>query len=493
MSEIRTYTSKEKNMYLVGMIGQNMIYNIIATGMYFYFQSVIFIPAMAISVIFAVARVWDAINDPIMGTIVDKTRTKYGKCRPYLRVAPAICCIITILTFINGIYSTDNSTSKNVLIVAWAAISYILWGMCYTVGDIPLWSMPSLMTESDKDRSSILSLARIVAAVGAGLVIVSITPVSQALGKKLEASVGIKHSQQYGFIIVAVVLTVISSLLFQCASFAKERVEKTPDTPSLKQNVKTMVGCKPFFRILISGILRSPMNIMLNIAFTVLAYYFGNYYDNYMLYMLILGGGLYAGQFVAMGLVPKLAEKFEKRTLYNFFSVAGALPYAGVFVLYKMMPTSLDSNLGLILGCILFFGAGASMGALNVLQSVMIADTIDYEEYHNNNRPDGVFFSGQSFITKLSGGIASIISGVVFSIVGFSGSNVEKINMALREGRIFKEAYPEIASAMFFLVSIPPAIGLVISAIPMRNYEITNKAHKEMLDSLIEKRSEKED
>ncbi|MGN1417869.1 MAG: MFS transporter, partial [Acutalibacteraceae bacterium] len=144
---VNTYTKKERNLYLLGLLGQNMIYNIIATGMTYYFQSVIFIPAMAISIIMAVARVWDAINDPMMGTIVDRTRTKYGKCRPYLMVVPSIVFVTTMLTFVNGQYSSANPTWKNVLIVGWAAVSYILWGMSYTAGDIPIWGITSLMTE----------------------------------------------------------------------------------------------------------------------------------------------------------------------------------------------------------------------------------------------------------------------------------------------------------------------------------------------------------
>lgn len=154
---VRTYTPKERNMYLLGMAGQNMIYNIIGTGLYFYFQSVIFIPAIAISIFMAVARVWDAINDPMMGTIVDKTNSKYGKCRPYLMVIPPIIFVITVAAFCNGIYSDSNSAAENALIVGWAAVSYILWGMSYTVGDIPLWGITSRMTEVEKDRASILS------------------------------------------------------------------------------------------------------------------------------------------------------------------------------------------------------------------------------------------------------------------------------------------------------------------------------------------------
>ena len=161
-------------MYLVGMMGQNMIYNIIGTGLYFYFQSVIFIPAMAISIFMAVARVWDAINDPMMGTFVDRTNTKWGKCRPYLLFSPAVILVITILTFCNGMYSSANTPGKNALIVGWAAVSYILWGMCYTVGDIPLWGVTSRMTEEEKDRASILSFARMAAGLGGGVVLLAL-------------------------------------------------------------------------------------------------------------------------------------------------------------------------------------------------------------------------------------------------------------------------------------------------------------------------------
>ena len=102
MGEKRTYTGKELGGYLVGMFGQNLIYNIVATGLYFYFQNVICLPAMALGWIMTIARIWDAINDPMMGTIVDKTKTKWGKCRPYLIIFPGIIGVITILTFING-------------------------------------------------------------------------------------------------------------------------------------------------------------------------------------------------------------------------------------------------------------------------------------------------------------------------------------------------------------------------------------------------------
>ena len=493
-ANVRTYTPKERNMYLLGMAGQNMIYNIIGTGLYFYFQSVIFIPAMAISIFMAVARVWDAINDPMMGTIVDKTNTKWGKCRPYLMVIPPIIFVITVATFCNGIYSEANSPAKNALIVGWAAVSYILWGMSYTVGDIPLWGITSRMTEMEKDRASILSLARIAGGIGAGVVLLSITPLSQSVGQMLEKSVGsTAKSQQYGFIIVAAVFALIGCGLFQLTGiFVRERVPSQEKNLGFIDNFKIMWGNLPFRKQLISGVLRAPIQMLLSVAMTLVSYYYGNYFGNYMLYIVILGGAIFGGQFIAMAFVPKLMEKYEKTKLYTGSTIISAIPFALIYPIYKIAPQDLDKPFWLAVLFVVFGLAGAGMGALNVLQSVMIADAVDYEEYHKGFRPDGVFFSGQSFITKLSAGISSIIQGIGYSIVGFSGDNVNLCNEALRAGASFKSDYAPYAAMMFFLCSIPPAIGLFLSVIPIRNYGMTDSEHRMMLETLVAKRNEKE-
>ena len=139
--KLRTYTTKEKYLYLTGLAGQNIIYNIIGACLAYYLQFTILIPAMTVSLIMTLARVWDAFNDPIMGTIVDRTRIKIGKCRPYLIAVPIPILIITVLCFTNFGFYGQGSKSLDSLIVAWAATTYILWGMTYTVGDIPLWGV----------------------------------------------------------------------------------------------------------------------------------------------------------------------------------------------------------------------------------------------------------------------------------------------------------------------------------------------------------------
>lgn len=499
----KTYTKKEAAGFLVGMFGQNLIYNIVATGLYFYFQNVICLPAMALGWIMTIARIWDAINDPMMGTIVDKTHSKWGKCRPYLIIFPAIIGLVTILTFLNGNYATADTTTQKVLIVAWAAISYIAWGMCFTVCDIPLWGITSLMTEDENDRSKILGLARMVAGVGGiGVLVVQIAQaVAGAFGGDM----------QKGFIVTVIIMTVVATILFEFAGlFTKERVDKSEKSYTFKENFKIMFGNKPFRQILISGILRSPIQLLMIVAMTLVTYYYANgnimnilvYNDEGSLaginVKILIGlgcvaAGLFVGQFVAMGVTPLIIKKVEKKTLYNVYSIAGAVPYALIFVFYKVSGGDLTTTFwSIIIGICMLFGS-AAFGGINVLQSVMIADCVDYEEYYNGVRTDGVFFSGQSFITKLAAGISTIVSSAVYAIVGYSGANVDKLNKAIENGASFLTydggtGVGKYAEAMFFLISIPPAIGMILSAIPTLKYAMTDAEHKEMLSELISRR-----
>ena len=264
-----------------------------------------------------------------------------------------------------------------------------------------------------------------------------------------------------------------------------------------------MFGNKPFRQILISGILRSPIQLLGVVAMTLVMYYFFNnniggtlFVDGSLNVTLVLQVftvvfGLLGGMIVFPLFTPKLITKYEKKKLYNFFSLVGAIPFAGIFVFFMISGGNILTWPGMIVMAILFFMAGASMGSLNVLQSVMIADCVDYEEYNTGVRPDGVFFSGQSFITKLSAGIASLISGAVYAIVEFSDKNVALLNNALVNGADFKTYNDgKFAAAMFFLISIPPAIGMILAAIPTLRYKLTDKEHTRILEELIERRGE---
>lgn len=496
--KLRTYTTKEKNIYLTSLAGQNIIYNIIGACLAYYLQFTILIPALTVSLIMTFARVWDAFNDPIMGTMVDRTRTKLGKCRPYLIAVPIPILIVTILAFTNFGFYGQGTKAMNGLIVAWAAITYVLWGMIYTIGDIPLWGITALMTEDDKDRNKLLSLARIFGGLGGAVTLLAMQPLALGIGNALtNTSIGGGNpamGERYGFLIAASIFAIVGCGLFQlCGFFVKERIPASDKKYTLKDNFKIMLGNKPFRQVLVSGILGSPKMLLALAAMPLVTYYFASKSPILaLMYMALLGGGMFAGQFIAMAYTPKLLKKYTKKNLYNYGNLLGVIPFLLIFVTYLVAPNSLTHPLAIIICFIIFLFSGASMGLTTVLQSLMIADAVDYEEYTNGTRPDAVFFSGQTFIAKLTTGIATIISGIAYSIVRFSDSRVAELNAFIAAGGIPREEsiFSSFMMVLFFLVSIPPAIGCILSIIPTWKYALDDDEHERILAELNKRRHE---
>ena len=262
-----------------------------------------------------------------------------------------------------------------------------------------------------------------------------------------------------------------------------------------------MWNCKPFRQILISGVLRSPLQLLMLMAMPLMLYYYtDNAFENIgnldggkrIFKIALIGIAVFVPQFAAMAITPNLVKKYENKKIYNFFSIVGAIPYALIFVAYIVFKGNLLGWAAVVVTAVCIGLAAASMGGINVMQSIMIADCVDYEEYHNGYRPDGVFFSGQSFLTKLSGGIAAVIQAVVYAVVKFSDANLDNINYRLKQGEHFYNMDGgKYALAMFLLISIPIAVGMLLSALPMKSYDMTDADHKMMLDALVAKRAGK--
>ncbi|NCA93294.1 hypothetical protein EOM82_08710, partial [bacterium] len=314
--KLKTYSKKEKYTYLVSLAGQNIIFNIIGAGLAYYLQFTLLIPAIAVSTIMSVARVWDAFNDPIMGTIVDRTRSKWGKCRPYLIFVPSVVFVTTILCFVSfGLYNSG-SKALNVVIVAWAAFTYILWGMTYTVGDIPLWGITALMTEDEKDRNKLLSAARIIGSVGGSITLLGMQPLSLAVGNVIGKLIDSPaNGERYGFLIVAAGFALLGCGMFQiCGFFVKEKITPSEKRYTLKENFTIMWKNKPFRQILISGVLGSAKNLLAICAMPVVTYYYASKNPSLaFVYMILLGGGMFIGMFLGIGFCNSLLKKYTKK------------------------------------------------------------------------------------------------------------------------------------------------------------------------------------
>lgn len=167
---------KEKAAYGLGAVGKDMVYMLSASYVLYYFQDILGVSAIAMGVILLVARIFDAFNDPIMGIIVAKTKTKWGKFRPWLLIGTITNAVILILMF-----SAPPSLDGKGL-VAYAAVTYILWGVTYTMMDIPYWSMIPAFTKGGKEREGLSALARSCAGVGSALITIITVMAVSAIG-----------------------------------------------------------------------------------------------------------------------------------------------------------------------------------------------------------------------------------------------------------------------------------------------------------------------
>lgn len=169
-------TLKEKVAYGLGAVGKDMVYMLSASYVLYYYQDILGVSAIAMGIILMIARVFDAFNDPLMGVIVAKTKTKWGKFRPWLMIGTVTNAVILIVMF-----AAPPSLDGGGL-VAYAAVIYILWGITYTMMDIPYWSMIPAFTEGGKEREGLTTLARSAAGVGSAVISILTVMCVAALG-----------------------------------------------------------------------------------------------------------------------------------------------------------------------------------------------------------------------------------------------------------------------------------------------------------------------
>ena len=151
--------------YAVGALGQGMVYAIMSSYISDFYMNVLKLAPVFVLLLMLLARVWDAVNDPIMGYIADRANPKRGKMRPYLLYTPIPIAILTILLF----YAPKLSGTQ---LMVYAAVTYVAWGMIYTASDVPFWSLPNVMTPDPAERGEIISKGKTANGVGSAVPIV---------------------------------------------------------------------------------------------------------------------------------------------------------------------------------------------------------------------------------------------------------------------------------------------------------------------------------
>ncbi|KAA1188549.1 melibiose:sodium transporter MelB [Pseudohalioglobus sediminis] len=434
-----------KISYGLGALGKDFACSIIYIFLMYYYTDVAGLSAAFVGTLFLVARLVDAVTDPMMGLVVDNTRSRFGKFRPWILIGTLVNSFALI-----AVFSTHMLTGP--WLYVYAAVTYILWGVTYTIMDIPYWSMVPALSSRRPERERLVVWPRIFASIawmlmgGYGLWAVGI------LGDGNEG-------EGFFYLSLAIVVSFFASALITFF-MVKEKFSTSQQAAKFTfSDVKNIILSNDQLKVLIGVVLTFNIAIQLIGGFAIYYYtYAVGREDLFPTFALASGAAEIAGVFV----FPWLCRVLPRRKMWL---IACAFPMLCSVVLFFTGVFSPESALlAAIAGGVLKFGGGLSNG----LSTVMLADVVDYGEYRTGQRSESIIFSVQTMLVKFAGALSGFFIGIGLSVVGYT-PNIEQSE--------------ETKLGLRFMMIGTPFILVILSALIYRSWY---KLHDQFQDRVIE-------
>ena len=437
-------TSREKYSYGIGAYGKDLACGIVYTFLMIYFTDVVGINPAFVGTLFLMARLWDAINDPIMGMIVDNTRSRFGKFRPWIFIGTILNSVVLFLLF-------RKPDLEGTSLYLYYSVMYILWGMTYTIMDIPYWSMIPTLATTKEDREKISVVPRIFASLG-GL---TVTTFGIALVNKLGNGNQIKGFEYFalGIVIIFIISTIVTCINVKEKTQVQVNNEKVNIKQAfniLKQNDQLLV----FIGIVLA------YNLAMQLAGGAAIYYFKyvagkeSLFSLYSFFKVAERGGLM--------LFPVVTRKIGRQQV---FRMATILPMFGLITLFISGLIAPQSILFISVSAVLLnLGSGFLLGST----TVMLADIVDYGEYKLGSRNESIIFSAQTLLVKLASALSGWLIGVGLSLIGYVAGAAVQSNITIIGIRVI-------------MTIIPSIVALVMYVIYKSKYKINGSFHDEIL------------
>lgn len=447
---------QKRNQFTFGLgtIGRDMLYSLVSMYLMFYLTDILQLPDSTLwwlTGILLAARIFDAVNDPIMGVFVDNTQSRFGKFKPWIAIGALLTGVFTVLIY------TDFGFRGTPYLIYFAVI-YFCWDISFTANDIGYWSMLPSLSMDQKEREKIGAFARICANIGLFGVVVGIVPVTQALGNYF-------GNMTKAYFVFAVAITVIM-WLGQCITLfgVKELkgVFKEESTTTFKGMFKAIFHND---QLLFTTISMALFMIGYTTTTSFGLYFFKYAYGDenmYSVFALILG----VTQIISLAIFPLFSRHFNRKKLYTGSTVLVVLGY----ILFFFSP--MDMKFIGTAGILVFLG----QAFIQLLMLMFLADTIEYGQWKLDKRNDSVTLSLQPFINKIGGAIASGIVGATVIVSGISS--------AISKTDVTEEGLLILKMSMFVL----PLICIVAGYIVYRHkYKIDEKMYKQIISDLKER------
>lgn len=440
---------KEKFSYGFAAVGSFMIANVIASYLSYFLTDILLVSTAFVSVLMTTARIWDMLNDPLMGVLIDRTKSKTGKMRPYIKVGAFLIFFVSVFMFL------PLSGLNPVLKMIFATVMYLAFDTAYTVVDVPFMGLMSVATPDDKERSSLLTFYVTLGSFGTVATILLLPVFQSFLPEKwvyfaLAATVGIFAFVGY----------------FMLYRNSKERFSSSTEKISVKDMFKTAAHNKPMVLTLLTSMLASPRYLLMLSAAYISTYVIKipglNSGTVLVLLYLVVGAGMFAG----ILLTPVVYKRIGFRNTTLLFGAIGGVCLTAAFFIgrlnyYAALPFMTLGGLGL--------------GAYNTLPYPMVGDSLDYLEWKTGKRMEGVCFSWNSFVTKFNNAAGAILLSL--------GLVVFKFVQPVVPGQPLEQSEFTI-TGLYALVTIIPAISFFISLVPAAFNGYTGKRREFILNEL---------